>query len=740
VISGTGTLAKQGAGTLTLTGANTYTGRTIITAGTLRIGDGGTSGSIAGDVANDGVLAFNRSDAVTFAGKITGSGALVQMGNARLTLTGDHSYSGGTTVSAGGVQIGDGGTTGWIQGNVVANGILAFNRSDDVVFGGVVSGTGALHQLGTGKLTLTGANTVASGAMVAEGSTLQIGDGGVSGTFSGAIANTGELIFHRSDAIAYDGVISGTGTLTKRGAGVLTVSGTNTFTGLTRVDAGALMIASGSSVASAEVAAGAVLGGSGTIRGNLTNSGTVSPGFSPGVLPVTGNFVQHSGGKLVIEVASASSFDRLVVGGAATLDGTLEVVASNGFTFESGQTLEVISAESVSGRFAEIVSPFTSLPLAVRFDAIYGVDSVALAFVQVAYASFAITPNQAEVGGGLDRAVGSGEALTLRNEFNSYTDVTDIRVGLNELSPQRYERWFDAALFNTGALVRAVEDQIGGERAAGRQAWAEVVRREADFGGNVDVVAAELETSGIVAGVDHANDESIALGGLLSYETTRIDAASSGGRTRVETFTPALYARHAAGAWSSEAVVGHAWHDYDAVRTIALPGLPLVARGESEGTHRFASVRTSYALKAGQLAVTPFAGMQHVRWKADEFGETGAGDASLEVASQRGESLASRLGVRLALPFRAGGLWITPHVEGTWRHEFQQSRRHLTAAIGGSSFTVQGRAPSEDGWIASFGFDVRLRDTLSLYARLTRESDGAAERSTDLRAGANYRF
>ena len=740
VISGTGTVAKQGAGTLTLTGANTYTGGTIIAAGTLRIGDGGTSGAIAGDVSNDGVLAFDRSDAVTFAGTVTGTGALVQMGNARLTLTGDHSYTGGTTVGAGGLQIGAGGTTGWIQGDVVANGVLAFNRSNDVVFDGAVSGTGELHQVGAGKLTLTGENALAGGATVAEGSTLQIGDGGMSGSFSGPIANIGTLIFHRADAIVHEGVISGSGTLTKRGAGVLTLSGANTFTGLTRVDAGTLMLASGSSVASAEVAAGAVLGGGGTVRGNLINRGTVSPGFSPGVLSVTGNFVQHSGGKLVIEVASAASFDRLVVGGTATLDGTLEVVVANGFTFEAGQTWEVISAGSVSGRFGEVISPFTNLPLAVKFDTIYDADSVALAFVQVPYASFATTPNQAEVGRGLNEATESGEAPTLRDEFNRYTDVADIREGLSQLSPLRYQRWFDAALFNTGALVRAVEDQIGGGRAAGRHAWAEVVRREADFGGDADVVAAELETNGIVAGVDHANDAGIALGGLFSYETTRIDAASGGGRTRVETFTPALYARHAAGAWSSEAVVGYAWHDYDAVRTVALANLPRVARGETDGTQRFASVRTSYAMKAGELAVTPFAGVQHVRWEADELVETGAGDASLKVAAQRGESLASRVGVRLALPFQAGGWWITPQIEGTWRHEFQQSRRHLAAAIGGSSFTVRGRAPSEDGWIAAFGFDVRLRDTLSVYARVTRESDGAAERSTDLRAGASYRF
>jgi autotransporter-associated beta strand protein len=76
VISGSGALTKSGAGTLTLSGANTYTGGTTISGGTLQIGNGGTTGSVTGDIelASETKLNFNRSDAVTFGGNITGSG------------------------------------------------------------------------------------------------------------------------------------------------------------------------------------------------------------------------------------------------------------------------------------------------------------------------------------------------------------------------------------------------------------------------------------------------------------------------------------------------------------------------------------------------------------------------------------------------------------------------------------------------------------------------------------------
>src|SRR5271165_6292706 len=155
-ISGTGQLTKTGSGALVLIGTNTYSGGTTISAGTLQIGNGGTSGSIVGNVADNGTLAFDRSDAVTFSGVISGTGSLVQLGSGTLVLTGNNTYTGGTTISAGTLQIGNGGTTGSITGNVTDNGTLAFDRSDAVTFAGAISGTGSLAQLGSGTLTLTG--------------------------------------------------------------------------------------------------------------------------------------------------------------------------------------------------------------------------------------------------------------------------------------------------------------------------------------------------------------------------------------------------------------------------------------------------------------------------------------------------------------------------------------------------------------------------------------------------------
>ena len=131
-----------------LTGANSYTGGTTISAGTLQLGNGGTTGSIVGNVTDNGTLVFGRGDMVTFPGVISGTGGISQAGSGTTILTAANSYTGGTTINAGTLQLGNGGTTGSIVGNVNDNATLAFNRSDAVTFPGVISGTGALSQIG----------------------------------------------------------------------------------------------------------------------------------------------------------------------------------------------------------------------------------------------------------------------------------------------------------------------------------------------------------------------------------------------------------------------------------------------------------------------------------------------------------------------------------------------------------------------------------------------------------------
>ncbi|RWD69811.1 autotransporter-associated beta strand repeat-containing protein, partial [Mesorhizobium sp.] len=223
-------LQKTGASTWALTADNTATQAWTISQGTLQIGNGGTTGSILGDVTNSATLAFDRSDTYTYAGIISGNGAVSQIGTGTTVLTGDSTYSGGTTISAGTLQLGNGGTTGSITGDVTDNGTLAFNRSDDVTFAGTISGTGAVNKLGAGTLVLTADNTY-TGLTTISASTLQLGNGGTTGSIAGNVTNNGILAFDRSNDMALAGAISGSGAVVQQGTGSTTLTGANTYSG-----------------------------------------------------------------------------------------------------------------------------------------------------------------------------------------------------------------------------------------------------------------------------------------------------------------------------------------------------------------------------------------------------------------------------------------------------------------------------------------------------------------------------
>lgn len=234
--SGAISLTVDDASNYILSGNNTYTGTTTITSGSLRLGAGSTTGQISNtsNVSNSGSLFVNRSNDWTYTGVVSGTGTLTKQAAGILTLTGTNTYTGITTISAGTLQLGNGGTTGEISNssNVTNNSALIVNRSNAWTYTGVVSGTGTLTKQAAGTLTLTGTNTYTGITTVSAG-VLQIGNGGASGEISSSsnIANATELVVNKTDDWTYGGVISGAGTLEKLSSGTLTLSGNNTFTG-----------------------------------------------------------------------------------------------------------------------------------------------------------------------------------------------------------------------------------------------------------------------------------------------------------------------------------------------------------------------------------------------------------------------------------------------------------------------------------------------------------------------------
>ncbi|MFP4680981.1 MAG: autotransporter-associated beta strand repeat-containing protein, partial [Chitinispirillaceae bacterium] len=190
-------LNKTGEGMLLLTGENTCDGITLA-EGSLQIGNGGASGSVSGNIttASGTQVIVDRSGTLTCPDSIKGSGSLVINGGT-VVFTNVNTYSGGTTVENGTLQIGDG-TSGMIEGDIVNDGTVIFNRSNDDQFAGVISGTGAVTKQGEGTLTLSGDNSYEGTTTVSGGTLL------VNGTHSGS----GDLTVENGAALGGNGKVS----------------------------------------------------------------------------------------------------------------------------------------------------------------------------------------------------------------------------------------------------------------------------------------------------------------------------------------------------------------------------------------------------------------------------------------------------------------------------------------------------------------------------------------------------
>lgn len=240
-LTGPGGLTKTGNGRVILTGSNTYTGGTTINAGTLQLGDGHSSGSVIGGIANDSALALSFSGSRVFTNSIFGTGRLIAEGPGKIILVGDNTFTGGTTIRAGSLQVGDGGSNGRLDGPVAieAGASLIWNLAPHFTVDGGISGSGGVVKSGTNTLTVTGDWSHTGGTRV-EGGNLRVGDAGLTGSVAGEIfiASTARLTFDRADNIIHSGVIAGDGMVFKMGAGDLTLSGANTYTGGTIINEG----------------------------------------------------------------------------------------------------------------------------------------------------------------------------------------------------------------------------------------------------------------------------------------------------------------------------------------------------------------------------------------------------------------------------------------------------------------------------------------------------------------------
>ena len=393
VISSSGAWWNLTGGTAIFSGTNTYTGVTVIKAGTLQIGNGGGSGLPGtGVITNNAALVFNRSNDFTVANVITGSGTLTKLGAGVLTLTGNSSFTNTVAVNAlnsgilrvrSATALGLGpkiinlkssgspnssGTFGVeVENNVTLASDLTWNVSNDglgaspfipalrsrsgvnAMAGDVLvqsGGGGARLVSDSGStLNLTGRLTTD----VAGGSALYL-DGAGSGVVSGTISNgTAATMFL---------------TVSKEGAGTWTLTGTNFSSGVTLVKAGTFQLNGLVGTNSLIVSNGATLRGTGIVRGATVVNGSLTPGTvaAIGALAVSNQLTLT--GACAFRIAKNPGVMNDQVFGVNTVNygGSLQVTLTAGAP-QLGDSFKLFSAASYSGNFSAITLPALSAGL-----------------------------------------------------------------------------------------------------------------------------------------------------------------------------------------------------------------------------------------------------------------------------------------------------------------------------------------------------------------------------------------
>ncbi len=313
-------LTKQGDGTLILSNTGNDYGDTEIDGGILAAKDAASLGTGDVTIAESATLALSQG---TLDNNVTGEGQIVKSGSDELIVTGDNTYSGGTTISGGTLTADHADSLG--TGAVANSGVLQVVEGE---LENTLSGSGSLVKTGTGELTLSGDNSYSGGTTII-GGTLTADHADSLGT--GAVANSGVLQVGEGEL---ENTLSGSGSLVKTGTGELTLGGDNSYSGDTTIADGTLIAANVNALGSGNIdnSGTLMLDANGAFElANITTHTGATTALAAGSTLDAGQLTQEDGSTLSIDLGAATD-DAVITADSVTLGGTLNVTGIGSVT------------------------------------------------------------------------------------------------------------------------------------------------------------------------------------------------------------------------------------------------------------------------------------------------------------------------------------------------------------------------------------------------------------------------
>ncbi|HWK65119.1 MAG TPA: autotransporter domain-containing protein [Rhizobiaceae bacterium] len=733
-IVGSGSIVKTEAGTLILSGENSYQGGTLLAGGTIQVSSDSNLGAAAGGLTfAGGTLATTTSFASARNMAVSSHGAL----------------------------------------EVAAN--TEFNMS------GSITGSGTLAKLGAGALMLSGSSevdwSVQGGLLGAEA---------VSFAGDAAISDGAMLALNADAATSYAGTLSGTGSFTKTGSGSLNYTGSGSaFTGLTKVSEGLLSV-NGALGGPVDVLSGGILGGNGTV-GPVTvfSGGTAAPGNSIGTLNVDGDVTFRTGSTYQIELAGNGQGDLIAATGRAYVNGgTVQLIALDPETsYQSGQRYTILIAQGgVSGKFDAAVSQSPFLTLSLE-DLLGGVglsiavkgDTPTPSTPPAVFTFAAVTPNQYATASALDTLGQSGAPLALYNALLSVSSADDARWAIDQFSGELHasaqSAFMEQSALIRGALtdrLRAAQGGVGASKAsvasyehgvgtlgyAGRShaqvaadssmpvtavaspattemlaLWTTGFGDWGAFGGNANAAGLNESTGGFLFGADATIGDGWRLGVAGGYSHSDFSIARRNSSGDSDNWHVGLYGGKVWGPLALRTGLTYTWQGVTTARSVAFPGYSDSLNADYDTGTFQAFGELGYRIDTAHASFEPYANLAYVSLDTGGYREKG-GAAALFSDGAGMDTTFSTLGLRASKEIALGSHDATVRGAIGWRHAFGD----ITPAIGqafvsSDAFTVTGAPVAENAAVVEAGFDLLVGTSTTIGLAYTGQFGDSVTRN-----------
>jgi subtilase-type serine protease len=567
--------------------------------------------------------------------------------------------------------------------------------------------------------------------------------------------------------------ITGSGGFTKEGTGTLTLSGTNSYTGDTTVNAGALVV-EGSLASNLTIAANGTLSGSGQIGNDVTVSGTLAPGQSPGTLTIAGSLSLASSSTTEIEVdgtgigSGAGNYDRIILTGAGsvfTADGSINPIlrgisgsANNNFTPTLGQSFSIINATGgISGSFNSMTQPTSGLAANTRFDLLYGDNKIDLVATPGSYQTFAGNLSTthallANLGTALDNARSAAGVKTAGDSkvfFDALYPLTEVAVGeaMVNLSGTIHSSLLAENVNLKHDLMRQIIDRDHYAQRAALSAssdseiaafiWKIGSTSFGDHKGDSQGFGYDFDRYDVIGGMDLdiGRNFQVGFGGGYMDSSVTEHAQNRGGS--LENYLGFLSGRGEYNNFFSSATVGASHSIYKAGRLITL-GTDGFVSGESGGTDIFGGFDVGYNYDHENFSLTPSVGFSFTSLDRDSFDEQGIHPGRLSLLRSQVFSTRSRVSVvgeRVVSVMRDNDLTLNAGL--AWQHELSAEGIAPEATILGSKLSVNAVRPVKD--MLQFSGDIGFSPFANTLITVGYQGNlGNNYMAHNFRAGANF--